>query len=180
MQGILNFVSETAFAEHSAYLNNLKLRYSILEKSEAALSGLELSEIESHREIKGDIRREATSLLSEIKAHELYFSSFSERGCKCPALRGQYSSESAFVYELFKNALNYPYGFCCVSKSRGGIRFDCTEEPSQIFTKRKPLLCIDIFEHAYFRDYGFRREEYLKNALSYLNLSRLLENPVKL
>lgn len=180
MQGILNFVSETAFAEHSAYLNNLKLRYSILKKSEAALSGLELSEIERHREIGGDIRREAIRLLSEIKAHELYFSSFSARGGKCPVLKKQYSSESGFIYELLKNSLNFLYGFCYVYKSRSGIYYECAEEPAQIFNKCKPLLCIDLFEHAYFRDYGFRREEYLKNALSYLNLSRLFEKPVKL
>ena len=40
MSGILDFLSEHSVAEHKEYLNNLRLRYSILLKSEERLSGL--------------------------------------------------------------------------------------------------------------------------------------------
>ena len=174
MNAILNFVNEASYKEHAEYLNNLKLKYSILKKSESRLSGLELFEIDRHREIRREIRREALELLSEIKVHEIYFSSFGERGGKCPSLKEKYGSESSFLYEMLKKSVNFGDGFCYVYKVCGEVYFNCAKSPCDIFCTCEPLVCIDLCEHAYFRDYGFKREEYLKRAFFYLNLSRIL------
>ena len=37
----------------------------------------------------------------------------------------------------------------------------------------KPLVAIDLAEHAYFGDYGFCREEYIKAAILHLDLSKI-------
>jgi superoxide dismutase len=41
--------------------------------------------------------------------------------------------------------------------------------------KNVPRLAVDISEHAYFLDYRFEREKYLRSAIANLNLS-LLDN----
>ena len=167
-------MSEAAFAEHTEYLNNLKLRYSILKKSEGRLAELSLPEIEKRRDIPRQIRSEAVTLLSEILAHEIYFSSFTEGGTRSGAIKESYSSEDAFLYTVLRAALPFGSGFCAIDSDFGKISFRLLREPYEIFRGgRTPKLVLDLFEHAYFRDFGHKREEYLKSALFYLDLTRL-------
>ena len=37
------------------------------------------------------------------------------------------------------------------------------------------ILSLDVSEHAYFADYGFRREDYIRAAVSRLDLKRIAE-----
>ena len=169
--GIVDFLTERAYAEHKKYCNDLKLRYSVLKKSEGRLSGLSLSEIAHKREIKREIRTEAIRLHSEIAAHEIYFSSFSSVGTCSRLVKRCYGSEASFLYEIFKASRDFGEGFCFIGKRGEDIYFKCVKTPSDILLFSEPTLAVDLFEHAYFRDFGHGREDYLNSALQRLNLS---------
>lgn len=171
----MSFISENTYRLHKEYLNTLRLRYSILIKSEPRLFELSIPDIKKYRRIKSDIKEEAIALYSQILSHELYFSSFGASGARSDAVRAEYGSESSFLYTTMRSALNFGEGYCFIIKSGGGIFAQNTKSPSEIYQNDRitPKLCIDLYEHAYFRDYGFEREEYLSAALFHLNLSVL-------
>ena len=42
-----------------------------------------------------------------------------------------------------------------------------------------PLMCIDLFEHAYIFDYNNRREDYIKNFIKFINWDKVNEKYVE-
>ena len=167
------FLSENSIRGHKEYLAQLKLRYSVLVKSEPRLSDLSLDKIHK-KNLKNDIKIEAVTLLSEIKAHEIYFSSFAEGRGKYEKIKKKYLSADSLRYEIFSLAKRVHTGFLFVLQGRGEIRIDtCDKLP--YFIKQKPLLALDLCEHSYFIDYGFHRDEYLRQAVGYLDLSKIEE-----
>ena len=66
------------------------------------------------------------------------------------------------------------YGFLFVYLDKYGIprcRFSTATDGA--FINYEPILALDLYEHAYFNDYGFNRDRYLRSALEYLDLERL-------
>lgn len=172
MSGILDFLSEHSVAEHKEYLNNLRLRYSILLKSEERLSGLTPTGIRQRRDIPRELRREALEILCEIRLHETYFSSFGKCGAHLSILREHYGSESSFLYEALRASRDFGAGYMTFGCIRGVPIFS-VERTAIAAYNDNAVLCIDLYEHAYFRDFGHKREEYLKAALMHLDLTRL-------
>ena len=145
----------------------------LIRRSYPELKGKSFEQIRKMNLKKG-LGQELSAILFKIKAHELYFSSFSEEVKPSALVRKHYGSENTFVYEMKNAALmtegGYLYAF---SDSRGVPRFRCTERlDGRIFTDR-PKLLVDLFEHAYFADYGFNYSLYLDGALSHIDLSVL-------
>ena len=167
------FLSEESVFEHKAYLANLKLKYSILEKSIPSVKGRTLEEIYKLRLSKAE-RRELTELYCEIRLHELFFTSFSEhRGIPSQYIEKKYSGCAAFLHELSTEAKRLSFGFVCycVSHKEGVVISSRNYE--EIFACGEPIIAIDVFEHAYFRDFGFDKGSYIRAALSALDLSRI-------
>ena len=173
---MMRFVGENTARLHREHLNNIKLRYSILEKSEPRLGGLTVGAIKTCRRVDSAIKSDAIALLSDISAHELYFSSYGMPGGRCERLRKTYGSESAFLYSVLKGALDFGEGYCFIADCGKAIRSINVKSAREIYLEPKivPKLCIDLYEHAYFGDYGFNREGYLSAALYSLDLSKLL------
>ena len=168
-----SFLSESTIRVHKEYLSNLHLRYSVLKKSEPRLSDVPLDKI--HRlNLKYDIKREAVMLLSEIKAHEIYFSSFSADCGKYEKIKKKYLSADSLRYEILRTARCASFGFLFVLLERGAVRI-ITRETPPYFTREVPALALDLCEHAYLLDYGFHRDEYLRCAVGYLDLSKIEE-----
>ena len=165
------FLSEESVAAHKEYLYRLKAKYSILELSEPRLCGVPFEKIPELRG-KADIFREAYIEKRLVDLHELYFDSFAARGRGCELLPSGFSSLSDLQYKLYCTAMdeNRPVDFLTVlgNLRTGEVRFTTERE---VFRYEKPLAAIDLAEHAYFNDYGFCREEYLKAAILHLNLS---------
>ena len=167
------FLSENSIRGHKEYLAELKLKYSVLVKSEPRLSDLSLDKIHKQN-LKNDIKIEAVTLLSEIKAHEIYFSSFCECVGKNEKIKKKYTSADSLRYEIFSCARRAHTGFLFVFLERGGVRIEARDKPPY-FSIRTPTLALDLCEHSYFLDYGFRRDEYLRQAMGYLDLSKIEE-----
>ena len=173
--GALNlFLSEENIKRHSDYLNTLSLKYSILEKSEPALIGKTMLEI-SRMRLAQDVKEDALRLLWNINSHKIYFKSFNANPQKSELLLKKYTSRESFLYSLFELAKGRENGFLFVYKDGGGaINVDISDQMGAAFLKWEPLLSIDLYEHAYFSDYLFNKERYLRAALAYLDTGRLI------
>ena len=167
------FLSEDNIKRHLEHLRTYRLRYSILEKSFPDIKGKDIAGI-VRMKIKREIKDEALSLLWYIKSHECFFDSFTDRQQKGGKLTKHYSSRDKFLYDLFVEAKEREYGFLFVYLDKYGIprcRFSTATDGA--FINYEPILALDLYEHAYFNDYGFNRDRYLRSALEYLDLERL-------
>ena len=167
------FLSEESVLFHKAYVKELRLKHSIIEKSLEGISGKNVAHILGMRLPKNDVSY-ALRHLPEIELHELYFSSFSPvQNSASATVRESYGSEGALLNEIYRIATSLPYGFVTVGVYRGRVRIWAHSDPLELLRWGVPLLALDVCEHAYFRDYGFDRSSYLINALSRLDLSRI-------
>ena len=173
LKAMRSFLSESNIKEHLSYLRTLRLRLSIIEKSIPELKGASGEKI-IRMNLKRGAKEEALNLHRRIRLHEIYFSSFTEVPKPSPILRKHYSSESGFVYEIKKCALGMDCGYIYVYKDQKGIpRFRSLLIPDDGIFRDKPVLSLDLFEHAYLFDYGFAFDRYLDGALSHIDLSVL-------
>ena len=172
-EAIRTFLSVDAINAHLEYLQYLKNKYSILEKSIDDLRGKSIRQI-LRSGLPRDIKSEALIKIAAVKSHELYFSSFVPLPGPCTGLREHYSSESAFLYELSEIGMQSEAGFMIITRSRNGKpQIHVSDGINPYLGKDSPLLAIDLYEHAYFSDYGFDKRAYLQGALSHLDLSKI-------
>ncbi len=170
----MNFLSENSVLKHKDYLRQLKLRYSVLEKSFPNLTACPLKEFAA-KKLPYEIKSEAIKKRCEIELHELYFESFADKFYPSAVVKDMFGSEANFLYQIEAELMeNYSSGFLLVFvNSRNKLSFQFGNELSDVFLKHTPLLAVDLWEHAYFDDYGFDRKRYLKSALSCLNFGKI-------
>lgn len=165
------FLSEESVREHKAYLASLKLKYSILEKSIPRLKGVTLEEIYGLHLSRSE-RREAVELYCEIRLHEVFFSSFSEHvGVPSRFIQEEYGSCASFIHEMQRASRRLSFGFACYCILGREGRIVASRNYEEIFEAGTPVLALDVFEHAYFRDFGFDKGRYIASSLSHLDLS---------
>ena len=167
------FLSKDSLNEHRMYLHTLRLKHSIMEKSVPEIKGKGISEI-IKLNLKKSLKNDILPGIISIKSHELYFESFSDKAVSCTEIKKYYSSSEAFLYRLFTKAREAVGGFVYICLDGGGrpyieVRFPSDKEP----LRYSPVLCVDMYEHAFFADYRFDCDRYLKNLLPYLDISRL-------
>ena len=165
----MKFLSERNIKLHKDFLRSERLRLSIIEKSYPDIVGKSAREISRMR---FDSRAEALDLICNIECHELFFSSFSEGRVPSENARMAFGSESGFLYELYECAKGCREEFLFVYSDNGRISYSPSSRLCYL-GKKNAVLAIDLCEHSYFLDYGFDRDEYLKGALAFLNISKL-------
>ncbi len=174
------FLSEENIAKHLDYYRTLKLKYSILEKSFPVIAGKKPKEISSLNLKKSEVS-EVADLLWEIMAHECYFDSFATPSKRCDQIKKYYSSQESFIHELYSNIKDATGGFLFVYLDKfQRPRAILGEKNDGAFVRYQPILALDLCEHAYFSDYGFKKDKYFRSALGYFDLTKLysLDNGV--
>ena len=167
---LLEFLSERNLQLHSEYLENCRMRLSILEKSGYSIGGKSYPEL--FRARLGGARDEILPFAREVYLHELYFDSFGMVGECAECLKSSYRSVAGFLYELECAAMAADGGFLLVTRGKSGVSISHnTGITSRLCAE--PRLAIDLAEHAYFLDYGFDKLSYVRSALSRFALSKL-------
>ena len=167
---LLEFLSERNVDLHREYLENCRMRLSILAKSGYNISEMRYPEL--RRAKLGNARDEILSLAREIHLHEIYFDSFDKGGESAECIKPKYRTVASFLYELERAAMAADGGFLLVTNERGSVEF--LHNTSIIAPMRcKICLALDLAEHAYFLDYGFDKLAYVRAALSRLRISKL-------
>ena len=169
---MLSFLSEDSIKAHIAYLKNLCLVHSIEEKSFPIIKGksaLEISKMNIDKRIKSEI----LPRLFDIELHRAYFDSFTENPLPCREIKRYFSSEDDFCYEILTLARGTDYGFVYVTKNlRAEPEIKSTNDGTRLLCQA-PLLAVDVSEHAYFSDYGFDKDKYLRSSLARLDFQKL-------
>ena len=161
---MIEFLSEENVSLHREYLRNLKSRYSILEKSDARLSKKTLFEL-YRLSIPKAVKEEAILLKKEIYLHEAYFSSF----CKIPKevvntkVKIGFGSFNNMLFEAFSLAKEAD-GFLILCEGQRGL---CLYKSTSLYQLPPVILALDLAEHAYFLDYHYKKEEYIRAALAF-------------
>ena len=172
-KALRRFLSEENIRRHLSYLRSLRLKLSIIEKSVAGIKGKSQGEILSMSLSKA-VKREIIPLLANINLHETYFSSFTAEPRPSELIKKYHGSESAFCYRMKEAARGSDHGFLYVFKDqRGRPDFGVLRDIDISASEITPVLAVDLYEHAYFADYGYDYEGYLKGALSHLDFSKL-------
>lgn len=163
-----NFLSRDSIIRHKEYLKELNLFYSVLEKSNQKLSGLSAEEILKSR-IGAKLKCEAYKLKREIELHKLYFDSFDIYSLS----KNRSSEEGARLVKLFylanealKNCENAKF-LCFYINRQGEMDFHIVESYSNPMRENE-IAAIDLCEHAYIFDYGYKREKYLEEAFKFI------------
>ena len=164
------FLSDRNLQLHNEYLENCRMRLSILEKSGYSIGGKSYPELCRAR--LGGARDEILTLAREVYLHEMYFDSFGMVGECAECLKSSYHSVAGFLYELERAAMEADGGFLLVTRGKGGVIISHNTDITSGM-RYKPYLALDLAEHAYFLDYGFDKLSYVRAALSRLRLSKL-------
>ena len=167
------FLSEESISHHKDYVRVKRLKFSILESSVPMLKGAEISDV-YRMKIDSRDKRDAIELLSEIKLHDVFFSSFSPIPYpRSKVVCDTYGNEANFLNFIYRQALSLPYGFVLIYCFDGKTEVRTCTDFANAFRHLAPALALDVCEHTYFTDYGFDKERYLLAALPYLDLKRL-------
>ncbi len=114
---------------------------------------------------KGKPTAEESALEREWQLHKAYFSSF------VPVGTGNVSTE--FLYRAERAMSERQYGFCLFYVDRkGNLEFAFEDELRAL---PSDFLAVDLYEHAYFEDYGFDRARYVKEALCRMDFAKISE-----
>ncbi len=172
---MLHFLSKESINAHIEYMKDINHNISVITKSYPSLYGKSPADL-MNMHLPKEVCREAEVLTISYLSHKCYFSSFAENDRPCPAIRKYFSSEDAFLYEVFDIAKKSGEGFIYIFSEDGKIpKISNSENTSLLYKKNIPKLALDLSEHAYFRDYGFKREEYIHSAVARLDIAKLFE-----
>jgi len=171
-EGLNCFLSEDNIMRHREFLNTARLKLSILNKSDGRLKGITLGEA---KRLRGDrsLREELCSLLWCINSHEAYFDSFRVNPYVNPRKK---SISEKLLYDIYSLGMNRDYGFICISAEGDNVKLSFSDGNNPLDNFDGKTLWLDLYEHAYFLDYGFNKDKYLKNAISHLDIGRVLDN----
>lgn len=170
---MLVFLTKESISAHIEYMRELGYKHSIWKKSLPSIIGKSPGEI-SRMNIKREHKKEILDNFIEYLSHKTYFSSFAKNDKPIPNIKAFYSSENALCYEVLEKARAARGDFLYIFSRKGKKPeiVDSDEAPFA-YMKETPSLALDIREHAYFQDYGYARDEYLRRAVARLDISRL-------
>ena len=170
------FLSKNNILRHKEHIKTVRSKLSIIEKSCPEITNINIDALERMR-IDRNIKAEVIYLHKYISAHELFFDSFSANVGKCTKLKVAICSKERFLYEILEKAKESDGGFAFVYINKRQIPcIDISKDLVKTFSAYTPILALDLCEHAYFTDYGFDLEKYIKNALVYFNLNVIEAN----
>jgi superoxide dismutase, Fe-Mn family len=118
---------------------------------------------------------------AQVWNHTFYFEALTAAGKKVPAIKAiddQYGSFEAFKDEFSKAAIGlFGSGWLwLVVNAEGKLQIVAESNAGNPMRKElKPILCFDVWEHAYYLDYQNRRAEYIKNLWDILNWDVILK-----
>ena len=165
-----SFLDERYYEAHKEYLRGLKLRYSVFEHEFPVIKNVNYQELRRVKLARQD-RINVQSLALEILLHEAYFSSFtSNENTHSESVRELLCSEDNLKSQLYGMAMSSGVKFVGVVERSDKAQLFVVNDYSR-FLDGQVIIAVDMCEHAYFGDYGFNKEKYIRYALKYINRS---------
>lgn len=129
--------------------------------------------------IPSEIRTTIKNNAGGVYNHELYFACMNSADCELPtdrlalAINASFGSIENFKAELSSAAINqFGSGYAWLILSNNQLEIISTpNQDTPISSTVTPLLCIDVWEHAYYLQYLNRRPDYVENWFNLINWS---------
>lgn len=168
---ILEYHHDKHYATYVNKLNELLKNYPNLQNM--TLDELLIRTDEIPNEIKTSIKNNAGGVYN----HELYFACMNSADCELPtdrlalAINSSFGSIDKFKDELSSAAINqFGSGYAWLILSNHKLEIIATpNQDTPISLTVTPLLCIDVWEHAYYLQYQNRRPDYVNNWFNLIN-----------
>ena len=158
----------------------------VLEGYEKFTEGKTLEEILYNVEkIPKEIRKDVINQGGGVANHNLYFSILSQRPKKYPSgklsmeINKKYGNIENLKDEISKRAINQfgsGYSWLVVNEKGELDVISTSNQDSPLIFKMKPILTIDVWEHAYYLKYKNLRANYVKNIWNVINWAKVEEN----
>jgi Fe-Mn family superoxide dismutase len=171
----LNGISERTMAEH------YKLYEGYVKKWNEIVGKLQEANLETANQIYSDFRGlsvEMTFALAGIKNHEVYFSHLGGDGGEPSGQLGDQITKDFGSFEQFKKIMTAAglsaRGWAWLIYDHDLKRLLVTVGDSQntyVAWNAIPLLALDVYEHAYYIDYGTKRADYITTFFSNIDWS---------
>lgn len=129
--------------------------------------------------IPGEVKTAVKNNAGGVYNHELYFACMNSSDCELPtdklalAINASFGSIDNFKSELAAAATNqFGSGYAWLILSNKKLEIIATpNQDTPISATVTPLLCIDVWEHAYYLQYQNRRPDYVDNWFNLINWS---------
>lgn len=168
---ILHFHHDKHYTAYVVKLNELVGNYPNLQNM--SLEELLIQTDALPNEAKTSIRNNAGGVYN----HELYFACMNSPDCELPtdqlalAIQATFGSIEQFRSAFAAAAINqFGSGYAWLILSNGKLEILSTpNQDTPISLTVTPLLCIDVWEHAYYLQYQNRRADYVENWFNLIN-----------
>ncbi|MDD6070575.1 MAG: superoxide dismutase [Clostridiales bacterium] len=168
---ILHLHHDKHYAGYVLKLNEILKNYPNLQNM--TLDELLIKTDELPNEAKTAIRNQAGGVYN----HQLYFAGMNNVECEIPtdrlalAINSSFGSIEQFRAELTAAAVNqFGSGYAWLILSNGKLEIIATpNQDTPLSLTVTPLLCIDVWEHAYYLQYQNRRADYVENWFNLIN-----------
>ncbi len=168
---ILHFHHDKHYVTYVNKLNEILKNYPNLQNM--TLEKLLINTDELPNEAKTAIKNNAGGVYN----HELYFACMNSADCELPtdklalAINSAFGSIDQFRAELTAAAVGqFGSGYAWLILSNGKLEIIATpNQDTPISLTVTPLLCIDVWEHAYYLQYQNRRPDYVDNWFNLIN-----------
>ncbi|MBR7117352.1 MAG: hypothetical protein IKC87_06565 [Clostridia bacterium] len=177
---MLTFLTDEELSKHKEYHERLRHACSLTEKRTGITLFGGVDEYSCHEKLwyraSRRLNGEELELFGLERLHSVYFHSFCAGSFQqSTAVRELFGSESSLLHRLFIEGMKLGCGFVGLLNTKRGITVFAERDAKTVMSRGTPLLAIDLYEHAYYGDYSFDKESYLKTALSHLRLSAIDE-----
>lgn len=149
---------------HNSYVNNLNAALSLHPEIDMTIEEM-LSDLSL---VPKDIRSAVQNNGGGYYNHALYFSILKINHGQTPsgsllvAIESSFNSYEAFVEEFKEAALTqFGSGWAWLIQTNSGLKVVQTSNQDVPFDEGTPILCIDVWEHAYYLHYQNRRADYV-------------------
>jgi len=176
LEGKLKGISDRQLQEHrdvlyKGYVNQYNSISEALPKADSSKANPHFSEW-------GELKRRETWAHNGALLHQMYFENLAENGTTKPGskvtrlIERDFGSLDAFKAELLNAGKVAPVGWAVWA-------YSMLDKKTHVYMLEQhmnhtpigviPLLILDVFEHAYFIDYGTKRPDYLNAFWEFIN-----------
>ncbi|MGO5138141.1 superoxide dismutase [Clostridium butyricum] len=132
-----------------------------------------------------EIKKDVINQGGGVANHNLYFSILAKKPKKCPdaqlldAIVNKYGSLENLKNEISNKAVTVfgsGYSWLVVNDKKELDVITTANQDSPLSLKMKPILTIDVWEHAYYLKYQNLRPDYVKNIWNVIDWSKVEKN----
>ena len=142
-------------------------------------------------EVPIEIRGEVLYNLGGVLNHNLYFFNMSGNNNIIPvgkiktAINDEFGSYENFKNKFISTAKNLKgsgYTFLVLDKNKKLHIINTSNQDTPYYYGMIPIIALDLWEHAYYLEYKYDRDRYIKNwfnLLDFIKINKLYENNIK-